>query len=264
MTARRVHVIGASSGIGRATVLELAARGCQVVASARRLDRLKELEASQPGQVIAMGLDVESDDGPERGVRAAAQQMGGLDALVVTAGLPTLALLRDHSATMWRRIVAVNLVGPARAAVEAARLLPPGGRIVLLSSCSARSPWAKLAPYAAAKAGLESFAEGLQFEEPHLEVTTLVLGPTDTEAQSAWTDQEKRAAYRDWRASGRLPGPQQMSAERVAEVIVDVIESPLHVPRLDLMPSHAPVPGRDATGPERGQMRMEGARPREG
>jgi NAD(P)-dependent dehydrogenase (short-subunit alcohol dehydrogenase family) len=238
-TARRVHVIGASSGIGRAVVTDLAGRGLQVVAAARRRDRLDELAAEHPGRVHADTLDLAADGEPEAGVRRAVELLGGIDAVVVAAGLPTMAHLRDSDARLWRDVLQVNVVGPALAATEAARHLAPGGRVLLVSSCSAPRAWPRLVPYASAKSALETFAVGLQQEEPHVNVTVVGLGPADTEAQSDWGVDLLREAYRDWRRGGFLEGPEQMTAADVARVLGDLLLSPLRVPRVDLMPDHA-------------------------
>ncbi|GAA1746552.1 SDR family oxidoreductase [Aeromicrobium alkaliterrae] len=238
MSASRVHVIGASSGIGHALVGELAARGRQVVAAARRLDRLEELARAHPGQVVADQLDLAVDGEPEAGVRRAVAALGGIDALVLAAGLPTMERLRASDARLWREVLEVNLVGPALAATEAARHLPPGGRVVLVSSCSAARAWPQLVPYAAAKSALETLAHGLQQEEPHLNVTVVALGAADTEAQADWGQDRLREAYREWRRGGFIDGPEQMSAPDVARTVVDLLDSPLRVPRVDLMPDH--------------------------
>lgn len=241
MNARRMHVIGASSGIGRALVLELAARGHHVVAAARREDRLASLVEAHPGLVVADRLDLAAEGEPEAGVRRAVGLLGGLDGVVVAAGLPIMEPLRDSGGDRWHEILHTNLVGPALAATEAARHLPPGGRVVFVSSVSAARAWPQLVPYGAAKSALETLAEGLQVEEPHLNVSVVVLGSADTEAQSGWSDDRKREAYRQWRRGGFIDGPEQMSPEAVARSMGDLLDSPLRVPRLELMPDHSRV-----------------------
>lgn len=241
MSTSRVHVVGASSGIGRALVLELAERGHRVVAAARREDRLVSLAEAHPDLIVADRLDLAAEGEPEAGVRRAVDLLGGLDALVVAAGLPIMEPLRDSGAALWHEVLHTNLVGPALAATEAARHLAPGGRVVFVSSVSAVRAWPQLVPYGAAKSALETLAQGLQAEEPHLNVTVVVLGSADTEAQAGWTDDRKRDAYREWRRGGFIDGPEQMSAEAVARSMVDLLDSPLRVPRVELLPDHGVV-----------------------
>lgn len=234
----RTLVVGASSGVGAALTEVLAERGDRVVAAARRTERLDELAARHPGRVVAQRLDLLETATVEEGVRRAAGGLGGLDAVVVTAGLPTLDLLDRTTPQMWHDLVTVNLVGPGLAATEAARLMGRGGRVVLVSSTSARGGWPELVPYAAAKAGLEVLAEGLQREAPHLNVTTVVMGPAATGAHDAWRHEHLRSAYRTWRAGGFLEGPQQMGAREVAEAIAGVLRSSVQVPRIELVPDY--------------------------
>ena len=241
MSAGRVHVIGASSGIGRAVAAELAGRGSRVVASARRVDRLRALADEHPTQILVDTLDLTVEGEPEAGVRRAVEALAGLDAVVVAAGLPTMERLRDSAAGLWDEVLRTNLVGPALAATEAARHLGPGGRVVFISSVSAARAWPQLVAYGAAKSGLETLAQGLQVEEPHLSVTVVALGSADTEAQAGWTDDRKREAYREWRRGGFIEGPEQMSAQDVARTVADLLESPLRVPRVELMPDYGIV-----------------------
>lgn len=245
----RALVLGASSGVGAALTEALAERGDHVVAAARRTDLLAELEARHPelearhpDLVRTQRLDLLETATVEEGVRRAAATLGGLDALVVTAGLPTLDLLDRTTPQMWHDLVTVNLVGPGLAATEAARLLGRGGRVVLVSSASAHGGWPELVPYAAAKAGLEVLAEGLQRESPHLNVTTVVMGPAATGAHDSWGHEHLRTAYRAWRSGGFLEGPQQMSAREVADTIADVLRRPVRVPRIELLPDYTVVP----------------------
>lgn len=238
MDQRRVHVIGASSGIGRALVERLAAQGHRVVASARRVERLAELATKHPELITADPFDLAVEGEAEAGVRRAFETLSGLDALVVAAGLPTLDSLRNSGTQTWRDVFEVNVVGPALAATEAARRMQPGGRVVFVSSCSAARAWPELVPYAAAKSALETMALGLQQEEPHLNVTVVALGPAATEAHSDWSDEQKRLAYRRWRSGGYVEGPAQMDSQDVAVIMSDLLFSPIRVPRVDLMPNY--------------------------
>jgi NADP-dependent 3-hydroxy acid dehydrogenase YdfG len=189
----RALVVGASSGIGRGLAVELAARGAVVAAAARRAELLNEL----PG-IVALPCDVTRPDAADAMVEAAVERMGGLDALVYTAGLSRINPLHQASLDDWVELFGPNVFGAAivtRATL--AHLLADGsqGRALYLTSDSAERPYPGLVPYCSAKAALSAYALGLASEFSTLRVTEVVVGPTagtevanhfDPDAFGAW------------------------------------------------------------------------------
>jgi NAD(P)-dependent dehydrogenase (short-subunit alcohol dehydrogenase family) len=190
---QRVLVVGASSGIGRGLAVELAARGAIVAAAARRAERLNEL----PG-VVPLPCDVTSPSAVNAMVDAAVERLGGLDALVYTAGLSRINPLHEAGLDDWAELFGPNVFGAAvvtRAALP--HLLADGsqGRALYLTSDSAEKPYPGLVLYSSAKAALSAYALGLASELPALKVTEVVVGPTagtevanhfDPEAFGVW------------------------------------------------------------------------------
>jgi NAD(P)-dependent dehydrogenase (short-subunit alcohol dehydrogenase family) len=190
---QRVLVVGASSGIGRGLAVELAAQGAVVAAAARRAERLSEL----PG-VVPLPCDVTSPAAVNAMVDAAVERLGGLDALVYTAGLSRINPLHEAGLDDWAELFGPNVFGAAvvtRAALP--HLLADGsqGRAVYLTSDSAEKPYPGLVLYSSAKAALSAYALGLASELPALKVTEVVVGPTagtevanhfDPEAFGVW------------------------------------------------------------------------------
>jgi NAD(P)-dependent dehydrogenase (short-subunit alcohol dehydrogenase family) len=175
MSGQRVLVVGASSGIGRGLAVELAAQGAVVAAAGRRADRLKELP------VVPLPCDVTVADEVNAMVEAAADRLGGLDALVYAVGLSRINPLQEAVFDDWVELFAPNLFGAAvvtRAAL--AHLLADGsqGRAVYLTSDSAEKPYPGMVLYCSAKAALSAYAAGLAGEFPALKVTEVVVGPT--------------------------------------------------------------------------------------
>ena len=132
-----VLVTGASSGIGRATAELLLKEGYSVYAGARRMDRLRGLEAL--GAKI-LRLDVADPVSLENAVERVFKDEGRLDALINNAGYGAHGALEDVSIEEARRQFEVNVFGPARLVQ---RVLPimraqRSGRIINISSIAAK------------------------------------------------------------------------------------------------------------------------------
>ncbi|MDO9380980.1 MAG: SDR family oxidoreductase [Nocardioidaceae bacterium] len=169
---RRTLITGASSGLGAGMARHLAARGHDLALTARRTDRLDalrdELLAAHPGiHVVAHRLDV--DDHPQvfDVVAAAADDLGGLDRVVVNAGLGTGARVGTGRFEANRDTLMTNAVA-ALAQCEAAMghfYARGAGHLVLVSSLAAYRglPGAQTA-YAASKAAVAHLAEGIRID----------------------------------------------------------------------------------------------------
>jgi NAD(P)-dependent dehydrogenase (short-subunit alcohol dehydrogenase family) len=161
-------ITGASTGIGRATALRLAAGGWTVLAGVRAAADGGRLEAEAPqGRVVAVTLDVTDPAQIAEAARRVSEQTaaGGLDALVNNAGIGIGGPLELVSAEDLRRQFDVNVF--AQVAVTQA-MLPAlrrgGGRIVFVSSIGGRVAMAFTAPYAASKHAIEAFGDALRVE----------------------------------------------------------------------------------------------------
>jgi NAD(P)-dependent dehydrogenase (short-subunit alcohol dehydrogenase family) len=166
---RVVLVTGGSAGIGRATVVRLAADGARVVTCARDGDRLASAVGGLPG-VTAVRADVADPAGRTRLVEELLGTHGRLDAVVLNAGLGWAGLVEDMPGGVVESLVAVNLTG----VIELTRLALPHllaaagerGRadVVVVSSVAAWSQVPPLTVYSATKAGVQGFARGLRRE----------------------------------------------------------------------------------------------------
>ncbi|MGE0386376.1 MAG: SDR family oxidoreductase [Gammaproteobacteria bacterium] len=237
---RRMLVIGASSGIGRAVAVGAARGGARVVAAARRAERLEQVATETAGAVDWVAADVRSDEDCDRIVHSAVQQLGGLDTLVYAAGMSPLARLANTDGSAWRAILETNVVGAAlvcRAAVEA--LERSGGRAVFLSSVATEDPRPFLVPYSASKAALDCLIRGWRSEHPRIAFTRVVIGPTaGTEFGAHW-DGNAMLEFSRIRAERGLARTRPMTVEEVAGEILDAIASQVWVEDLRLMPVNA-------------------------
>ncbi len=109
LTGRVALVTGASSGVGARFCRVLAANGAQVVAAARRLDRLEELAAEVPG-LVPVRCDVASDDDCAALVQTALDRLGRVDVLVNNAGISDAPEKGESpDLALYRQVVEVNL-----------------------------------------------------------------------------------------------------------------------------------------------------------
>ncbi|MDH3212612.1 MAG: SDR family oxidoreductase [Myxococcales bacterium] len=158
-------VTGAGTGVGRATSLALARRGCAVLLNYSRSQEAAEKAAAEVSALGVKGVphrcDVADDAACRAMVETAVREFGRLDLLVNNAGTTSFiphAELERVSDDDWDRILAVNLKGPfqmvraARPAIEASG----GGEVVNVSSIAGIIGIGSSIPYAASKAALNN------------------------------------------------------------------------------------------------------------
>ena len=154
---RTAVVTGASSGLGRRFTTVLAAAGADVVAAARRIDRLEELAAGHEA-IHPVRCDVADDDDRKALVEAALERTGRLDVLVNNAGIGAHGAAFEESPKAFREALEVNLVAPFHLACLAAANAgaDSGMSIVNVASILGLVSGSPLsgAGYAASKAGL--------------------------------------------------------------------------------------------------------------
>ncbi|MFD8019763.1 SDR family NAD(P)-dependent oxidoreductase [Streptomyces lavendulae] len=180
---RSVLVTGATGGFGRVIVLRLAAAGWDVIAGARDGGKARALVAEAAGRGLALRtvhLDVACEDSCRQAVEECARMTaGGPWALVNNAGIPQAGPVADVDDVRARRLLEVNLLGPARLC----RLVLPGmaahggGRIVNISSGLGRVPWPMGAWYSAGKHALSALTHCLRVEAAHLGVRVSLIEP---------------------------------------------------------------------------------------
>ncbi len=175
----RTIVVGASSGLGRCIGIGLAQRGAQTALLARRQQRLEGAAKEAGPGTLAVTCDVTSTESCRSAVRQAAEELGGIDALVYAPGIGPLVRLADMDAETWRRVFDTNVTGAALVTAAALPYLTESsGTAVYLSSVSASvtPPWPGLGAYAVSKAALDKLVEAWRAEHPTVGFTRVVVG----------------------------------------------------------------------------------------
>ncbi|GAA3135072.1 oxidoreductase [Streptosporangium carneum] len=218
-------VTGASSGIGEATARRLAAEGFDVVAAARRRDRLDKLAAEVPG-IRAATLDVTSQES----VDAFAASLDRCDVLVNNAGGAIgLEPVAGADVADWQRMYDTNVLGSLRVTKALLpRLVGSGdGVLVMLTSVAGLVSYEGGGGYNAAKHAQTSMTEVLRLElcgEP-VRVVEVAPGMVHTEEFSLNRFRGDDAAAD--RVYAGVPGP--LTAEDVADAISWCVTRPAHV-----------------------------------
>jgi NAD(P)-dependent dehydrogenase (short-subunit alcohol dehydrogenase family) len=174
LSGRRALITGASSGIGREVAARFAAEGARVACGGRDSDRTRDtverIRAAGGEAFEAIG-DVSAPEGAAAVVAAAAEALGGLDALVSNAGIDATDWrdVADWDLEEFDRIIGTNLRGPfliARAAIPhmLANDPPNRGAIVHMSSVCAITVWAGDCAYDISKAGLNMLSDHIAVE----------------------------------------------------------------------------------------------------
>jgi NAD(P)-dependent dehydrogenase (short-subunit alcohol dehydrogenase family) len=131
---RTAIVTGAASGIGAATVIELAARDYCVACIDRNGPGADAIAAAAGTQHFAIELDVADEANIVTAFADAVRKLGGLDALVTSAGVAEMTPFMDLDAATFRRVYDDNVVGTFLCIREAAKHMAQGGRICTVAS----------------------------------------------------------------------------------------------------------------------------------
>lgn len=221
-------VTGASSGIGAATAVALAAAGFRVAASARRADRLEQLVAriaAAGGEAVAVPADLADAEAAGRVVEQTVERLGRIDVLVNAAGVIQAGGVENADIAEWRRVIDINLISmlaACRAAIPAMKR-QGGGDIVNVSSIAGRRASGVFAPYATSKFGVNALTEGLRQEVGGggIRVCVVEPGATSTEVADGMTDPRFRDSIRE-----HVTKDGAMEPEDVAASIAFVVSLP--------------------------------------
>jgi cyclic-di-GMP-binding biofilm dispersal mediator protein len=180
---KTVMVIGGSRGIGAAIVAAFASAGAKVCFTYAGSEEAARALAGKTG-----AMAVHADAADRKALLDAVKQAGPLDVFVYNAGLLVSGDPLTLDADAVDRLIDVNVRGAYYAAVEAARRMPEGGRIVAIGSVHGDTmPFDGLTAYGMSKSALQGMARGLarDFGPRGITVNVVQPGPTDTDMNPA-------------------------------------------------------------------------------
>jgi rhamnose utilization protein RhaD (predicted bifunctional aldolase and dehydrogenase)/NAD(P)-dependent dehydrogenase (short-subunit alcohol dehydrogenase family) len=187
-------VTGAASGIGKACVDALLKRGAAVVG----LDRDPQITSGKrrPDH-LGVECDVTSEDAIRAALETAVRAFGGLDMLILNAGIfPSGAPIESLESAEWRRVFAVNLdanLTLLRECYPLLKLAPRGGRVVVIGSKNVAAPGPGAAAYSASKAALTQLARVAALEWGAAGIRVNTLHPNAVFDTRIWTDDVLKA-----------------------------------------------------------------------
>lgn len=182
-TGRKILVLGGSRGIGKAIVRRFAKAGGTVAFTyAGSKDAAEALAAETGAEAIR------TDSADRDALIATVADRGALDVLVVNAGTALLGDPLTFDPDAVDRMIDINVRAPYHAAVEAARRMNEGGRIIVIGSVNGdRMPFAGGAAYALTKSAVQGMVRGLarDFGDRGITVNAIQPGPTHSDMNPA-------------------------------------------------------------------------------
>lgn len=229
LTGKVALVTGASSGIGEATALALAAEGVSVAISGRRrerLDSLAERIVAAGGKALALPGDVSIEADATASVTDTVAAFGRLDILVNSAGVNEAGGIETLTSEQWQRVIDINLMGTihvCRAAFPVMKGQSSGDIINISSTAGRRAGW-RFASYSTSKFGLTGFTESLRQEAGQVGIRVSIIEPgaTATDIASSISDPQWRDMIQQHTHKEGAMEPSD---------IVDGILLALHLPR---------------------------------
>jgi short-subunit dehydrogenase len=219
-----VWITGASSGIGEALARELAARGAQLVLSARRESELRRVQSSCPraNEHMVLPLDMLQPPSFEPAAQKVLKHFGCVDILVHGAGISQRAHAVETQLSVDRQIMELNYFGPVGLTKQ---VLPSmigrrAGQIVVISSLLGKIAAPARSAYCASKHALHGFFDALRAEvhQYGIAVTMICPGYVHTNASfNALTGEGKSHGKMDERIAGGLTS--DVCARRIARAI---------------------------------------------
>ena len=224
-------ITGASSGIGEASAVALAAQGATVALVARRADRLaglvQRIEATG-AKALALPGDMTSEAEAIKAVEDTVARLGRVDILINSAGIMETGGIEGADLALYRRVFDINLFATLYACKAAIphMLKQGGGDIINISSLAARKGKSHTSAYSASKHALNSMTDLMRQEvgDRNIRVCILMPGATQTEVGDHLSDPKWRQAIQ-----AHVSKDGVVQASDTADTIVFILSLPRRV-----------------------------------
>ncbi|MGI9115424.1 MAG: sugar dehydrogenase [Chthoniobacterales bacterium] len=229
---QKALVTGASSGIGEACALALAAAGAAVVVNyhshPEEADVVVQNIRAAGGEALAIQADVSHEEDVERMFAEAIRQLGTIDIIINNSGLQRDAAFHEMTLEQWNTVIGVNLTGQFLCARAAAReflrrgvrpeISSAAGKIICMSSVHEVIPWAGHVNYAASKGGIMQLMKSMAQElaPKKIRVNSIAPGAIKTHInRAAWDTPAAEANLLKLIPDGRVGEPQDIGRAAV-------------------------------------------------
>ncbi|BBX00946.1 short-chain dehydrogenase [Mycolicibacterium moriokaense] len=233
LAGKRVVVVGASAGIGRAFAVRAGKEGAKLVLAARRAEKLDEVVA-EAGTGTRVAVDVRNPADCARLGAAAGEALGQIDILLICSGYAPLKMFTDTDAQDWRDVFETNVIGVHELIRAHLPSLTSTAIVAVLSSDSVRYPHTALGAYSSSKAAMERCLVSWRMEKPGYRFSCVeISGTVPTDFTSAFDPDVLNSALTEWLARG-LVQESRMTPEAVADVLAGIFASAIDHPDVGL------------------------------
>ena len=230
-----VVITGASAGIGAELARQLSQLRARLVLSARRADRLNELNAELGGRHLVVKSDVSRQDDCEMLIARAVEHFGRIDTLVCNAGYGMARAIAKTSAEEMLAIFKTNVFGTTdciRAAVPLMEKQEPRdgfrGQIMIVSSAAARRGLPFFGPYSATKFAQLGLSEALRVELKPVKIAVTSVHPVGTETEFFKVAEQQGGL--------KVPPPGKGEVRQSSEVVARKMIQAIRKPRPEVWP----------------------------
>lgn len=225
LAGKRVVVVGGSAGIGRAFAVRAIADGARLVVVARRELPSDVLAAAV--SATSVSADIREPEDCARVGRVAADTLGEVDLLLISAGYAPLKAFAEVDAQDWMKVLSTNVIGVHQIIQAHLPILSPSAVVAVLSSDSVRHPHRALGAYSASKAAMERSLVAWRLEHPGYRFSCIEVGATvPTDFISDFDPDLLGVVAGEWISRGLVPAT-HMTPETVADTMAGIFASAL-------------------------------------
>lgn len=223
-----VLITGASAGIGQATARKFSEAGAKLILAARRVDRLKELAESIPGESHLIEIDIRDQESVEQAISSLPEKFSAIDILVNNAGLGKgLDKIHLGNPEGWNQMIDTNIKGLlyVSLAVIPGMIERGRGHVINIGSIAGHQVYPGGNVYCATKHAVDALTKGMLIDlvDTPVRVSTIDPGLVETEFSMVRFDGDAE------RADNTYKGYTPLTGDDIAEAAVWITSRPAHV-----------------------------------